>query len=220
MKIISMKRGFTADHSSTSYEFAVVDKLLTNTQKADIMKLSSRAKITARKANFHYDGEFADLPVDYIELMEKYYDIMYSESYDFWRFSVAFTLKTENKNEIYGYEFDGESGWVGVRQNSGRTIVSMGAYLDMGELFDMGFHVGSRKERYGSDEEENIRKLQDPLLALLAQIRRQLRIGDYRALYQLYLKYGSEDEVDYPVPEPIETDDDVIERFRNILYNP
>ena len=218
MRIISVKKGFTADHSSTSYEFAVVDQLLTNSKKAEVMKLSSRAKVTARKASFHYHGESADLPEKYISLMEKYYDVMYSESYDYWTLSVAFVSKAPNKNEIYGYEFYGDGGCVEVCEKGGKTIVSMGAYLDMGELFDMGFRNGRGAERYGADEEENIRKLQDPLLALLCQIRRQLITGDYRALYELYLMYGCEGEVDDPVPESRTEGEEVIAQFRNILY--
>ena len=218
MKIISMKKGFTADHSSTSYEFAVVDQLLTKDKKEEVKKLSSRAVVTSRKASFHYHGDVADLPGKYISLMEKYYDVMYSESYDFWTLSVAFVSKARNKNEIYGYEFYGNGGWVEVRVKGERTIVSMGAYLDMGELYDMGFCNGRIEEQYGADEEEDISELQDPLLVLLSQIRKQLTMGDYRVFYELYLMYGSEDEVDYPVPESRDTGNGIVRQFRNILY--
>jgi hypothetical protein len=55
MKIISFRKGFTADHSSTSYEFLAIDKALGKQAKAEVAALSSRARPTARRVSF--DGE-------------------------------------------------------------------------------------------------------------------------------------------------------------------
>jgi hypothetical protein len=45
MKILSIRRGFQADHSSTSYEFFAVEKPLNRSQREAVSDLSSRANL-------------------------------------------------------------------------------------------------------------------------------------------------------------------------------
>lgn len=82
MKIISVKKGFTSDHSSTSYEFLAVDKVLSKKERQAVASLSSRANPTSREVSFVYHADGYDIPGGWESLMEKYYDVMYSESYD------------------------------------------------------------------------------------------------------------------------------------------
>ena len=56
MKIISIRKGFQADHSSTSYEFFAVEKPLTTSEREEVSCLSSRARPTKRKVSFIYHG--------------------------------------------------------------------------------------------------------------------------------------------------------------------
>ncbi|PIV52650.1 MAG: hypothetical protein COS17_08155, partial [Elusimicrobia bacterium CG02_land_8_20_14_3_00_37_13] len=84
MRILSIRKGFQADHSSTSYEFFAIDKPLTRSERENVAKLSSRARPTKRRVSFIYHGDWNDLPGGWEQLMEKYYDVMYSESYDWW----------------------------------------------------------------------------------------------------------------------------------------
>jgi len=62
MKIISIRNGFTADHSSTSYEFLALDRALDAEARADVAKLSRRAEPTERQVSFIYNAEGYDLP--------------------------------------------------------------------------------------------------------------------------------------------------------------
>jgi len=77
MKILSIRKGFTADHSSTSYEFYAIDKVLDSKEQAAVSVLSSRVNPTGRRASFIYHGEWSDLPGGWEPLMEKYYDAMW-----------------------------------------------------------------------------------------------------------------------------------------------
>jgi len=98
MRILSVRRGFLADHSSTSYEFLAIKNPLGAEARAAVSRLSSRARPTARRVSFIYHAEGYDLPGGWGPLLFKYYDVMYSESYGWWTFAVAFD--TTNKSLI------------------------------------------------------------------------------------------------------------------------
>ncbi len=74
-------------------------------------------------------------------------------------------------------------------------------------------------------ENDLVAELQDPLLLLLVKIRKQLMEGDYRALYEVWKKYGypddeEEEEEEWPkppVPEEKEAEETVIAEFAEIL---
>ena len=56
------------------YEFQILDRRLTDTEMAEVGKLSSRPEITAHSAIFTYNyGDFRGNPH---QLMEKYFDAM------------------------------------------------------------------------------------------------------------------------------------------------
>jgi len=108
MKILSVRRGFLADHSSTSYEFLAVDKPLGAKAQAAVSRLSSRASPTARRVSFIYHAEGYDIPGGWEPLLLKYYDVMYSESYDWWTLAVAFNTREKALvAKLSRYEFDG-----------------------------------------------------------------------------------------------------------------
>ena len=107
MKILSIRKGFQGDHSSTSYEFFAVDKPLSRTECQKVASLSSRASPTKRKVSFIYHGDWSDLPGGWEPLMEKYYDVMYSESYDWWSLAMAFNTDQKAIEKIKKYEFSG-----------------------------------------------------------------------------------------------------------------
>jgi hypothetical protein len=107
MRIISVRKGFTSDHSSTSYEFLAVDKALSKKEKAEVASLSRRANPTSRRVSFVYHVDGYDIPGGWERLMEKYYDVMYCEDYDWWTFSLAFDTAQEQIEDLYKYEFTG-----------------------------------------------------------------------------------------------------------------
>ena len=224
MKILSLRKGFQADHSSTSYEFYAIDKPLNKSQRAAVGRLSSRAVPTKRRVGFIYHGDWADLPGSWEPLVEKYYDIMYTESYDWWTLAMAFPTEPEKIAEIRHYEFCGcEDLGVSVYSKGKRVIVSIDCRLDASVCFDDTYSDYNDYDFYDEDEDEEIDEdtiaSDDSLLNLLAQNREYLKNGDYRLLYGVWQKYGmvedidEESEEDVPpepsgmdqLPEPVQT---------------
>ena len=108
MRIISIRKGFTSDHSSTSYEFLAVDKALGKKEKAEVASLSRRADPTSRRVSFTYHVDGYDIPGGWEKLMAEYYDVMYRQDYDWWTFALAFNTTQEQLEDLYKYEFSGE----------------------------------------------------------------------------------------------------------------
>jgi hypothetical protein len=229
MKIISVRKGFTSDHSSTSYEFLAVDKALGKKEKAEVASLSRRADPTSRRVSFIYHVDGYDIPGGWEKLMEKYYDVMYREDYDWWTFAFAFNTSRERIEKLQKYEFSGEDDLgVTVESNGDRVIVAVYCRIDA------SFMAGSydeyeNDEDYEDEEEDNDSAkekgvelvAEDELLNLLVQVRRQLIDGDYRILYAVWEKYGDfddeEDEVKISIPDNRKTGKNIVEQFRNML---
>ena len=200
MKIISVRKGFTADHSSTSYEFLAIDEPLNQEEIKEVSSLSSRTRPDDRAASFFYKGDFNNLPGGWWPLIEKYYDIMYSESYDWWVFAIAFSESDPDKQkEIARYAFNGlEDLGVNINIIKDRIIVSFYCVLEYGPAYA----ILSNNDSYGYKNNKTDLKdylNEDPLLQLLADIRKQLIEGDYRVFDIFWLEYGaplySEEEV-------------------------
>lgn len=224
MRIISIRKGFTSDHSSTSYEFLAVDKSLGKKEKAEVASLSSRADPTSRRVSFIYHVDGYDIPGGWEKLMGKYYDVMYREDYDWWTFALAFNTVQEQIDKLQKYEFSDEDGLgVLVEGNGKRVIVVIHCRIDRAST-DGSYN--EYEDEYDDEEEDNEEGAefvaQDELLNLLVQVRQQIINGDYRTLYVVWKKYGDSDddeenEFDIPIPQDKKTGDNVVEQFRNIL---
>jgi hypothetical protein len=199
MRIISIRKGFQADHSSTSYEFFAIDKPLDRADRTAVAGLSSRAMPTRRRVSFIYHGDWADLPGGWAPLMEKYYDVMYSESYDWWTLAMAFNTTAERLQEITKYDFNGTDDMgVSVEIVDKRVIVSIHCRMEPGFDYHDDYY-----ESYEEDEEENeeyeeteTAESGDYLLDLLSENREYLNNGDYRLLFGVWQEYGFEPEDD------------------------
>lgn len=214
MKILSIRSGFLADHSSTSYEFLAVDKPLKATARTAVRSLSSRVRPTARKARFVYNGEWSDLPGGWEPLMARYYDVMYSESYDWWTLAIAFdTTRKDLVAKLLQYEFRGvEDLGIDINYKNKRLVLTIHCRLDPEYLCyytpdgdDMWF-----EEEY-DDEEGAAFAVDDRLLDLIVRIRDRLKKGDCQTLYAVYDTYGrdeddeNEDEPEDAPPRPRKT---------------
>lgn len=204
MEILSIRRGFLADHSSTSYEFLAVDKPLDAKTRSAVSRLSSRVRPTTRRASFVYHVEGYDIPGGWGALMAKYYDVMYSESYDWWTLAVAFnTTSKELVSRLCKYAFHGvEDLGVDVSYRNKRVVVTIHCRLDLNYLYR------DYEDWYEEDEHESggIVATDDSLLDLLVRIREQLKKGDCQALYAVWKVYGDEDDGEGP-PKPRKTKD-------------
>jgi len=207
MKILSIRKGFQADHSSTSYEFFAIEKPLSRSERGKVASLSSRARPSRRRVSFIYHGEWSDLPGGWEPLMEKYYDVMYSESYDWWTLAMAFDADQKTIKEIERYEFRGTDDLgVSVDSKGKRVIVTIYCRLSP------EFHANNNSDYdYYEDEEEEDEfeeaiESEDSLLNLLAQNREYLKNGDYRLLYGVWQEYGfeSEEEEEFEGKVPLE----------------
>ena len=152
MRIISVRRGFASDHSSTSYEFLAVDRPLSREARAQVRALSSRAAPTKRRVSFIYHVEGYDIPGGWEPLLRKHYDVMYSESYDWWTLGFAFNAPEAQQHEIAQYGFEGIDGQgVYVLTYDQRVVVSIFCRLDAGAMAGFETRWG---EQYWDEEDD------------------------------------------------------------------
>jgi hypothetical protein len=234
MKILSIRRGFTSDHSSTSYEFLAVDKPLTREAREKVKSLSRRVRPTRRRAHFIYHADGYDIPGGWEPLMREYYDVMYSESYDWWTLAMAFDAPEDQQKEMSQYEFDGVDD-LGVRisTHESRVIVTIHCRLEAGAVgYLLGEHYEEDWSEEGEEEEGDQATFEtdDALLSLLTEIRKQLVNRDYRALYAVWKVYGCEieeeegedkDEFEPPLAPPKKrAGQKVVDQLREMLDAP
>src|SRR5438046_3157288 len=89
MRILRVRYGFQADHSSSSYLFYAVDHPVSAKGQKVAHRYSSRADVDEHTARYQKWGE-SELSSDaYKALLGEHYDVMASESYDTWTLRVA-----------------------------------------------------------------------------------------------------------------------------------
>ena len=89
MRILRVRRGFQADHSSSSYLFYAVDHPVSAEGRAVAHRYSSRAEVHDRTVRYHKWGESSLDSRAYEALLGAHYDVMVSESYDWWTLMLA-----------------------------------------------------------------------------------------------------------------------------------
>ncbi len=201
MKILSVRRGFLADHSSTSYEFLAIDKPLDAVARAAVSRLSSRASPTSRRVSFIYHADGYDIPGGSESLMLGYYDVMYSESYDWWTLAVAFDFSGEAMiSKLYDYAFnDMDDLGVDVSHQEGRVVVTISCRLAADALAGgawTDWHHSYEDDQDDQAADDVVVATDDDLLNLLARVRSCLMRGEYEPLYAIWEQYGSHDDDD------------------------
>ena len=220
MKILSIRRGFASDHSSTSYEFLAVDKPLGKKERADVSRLSSRANPTARRVNFIYHVDGYDIPGGWEKLMGQYYDVMYREEYSWWTLAMAFNADDKQYKEICAYEFDGSDD-LGIRieRNGQRVILEIHCVVEVGAHWDEGYYDDDYEDE--DDDGESVAVATgDHLLDTLAEVRKQIIKGDYRALFAVWEVYGikdNEDDETPPLPKAKKSGAETVNAFKDML---
>ena len=215
MKVISIRKGFAADHSSTSYEFYAIDKVLGSEEKTAVSRLSSRVNPTGRRASFIYHGEWADLPGGWEPLMEKYYDVMWSESYDWWNLVMAWNTDMATIQKMEKFDFTGgDDVGISIYNKNNRLIISIDCRLDV--LINDDKNSYDEDSDYGYDdygeEEDNI----DNLLRLLEKNREYLMKGDYRLLKGIIDLYAMEETL-VNLPESSAENSELPEETQELL---
>jgi hypothetical protein len=89
MRILRVRSGFQADHSSSSYLFYAVDGNVSAEGQRVAHRFSSRADVDEQYARYQKWGESELSDNAYAALLGEHYDVMASESYDSWTLRIA-----------------------------------------------------------------------------------------------------------------------------------
>lgn len=166
MQILRVRRGFQADHSSSSYLFYAADKPVSEQGRRIAHRYSSRADVGKRSVRYQKWGE-SDLNFDaYKALLSEHYDVMVSESYDWWTFIIA--VPKNEKTKMLGRQFadarGGDDMGVDVERYGSRWAVSIYCVLDHGA--------------FAMDHDDPF----EHLAKLLVNVRREITDGDFSFL--------------------------------------
>jgi hypothetical protein len=184
MRILSVRRSFEGDHSSSSYEFFALERL-TPEQRAAVQELTGES--VRRHLRFHYRGDWSDIPSGWPEkLLTLGYDVMVSESYDWWAVELSLPHDPALGERLAAYQCESDGNGLYVRVVGERMIVSFGMQIDYGGA-------------YGALGEDPFEGLAD----LFEVVRDELLAGDLSAAWATYRIYGYDDDDDQG-PEPVE----------------
>jgi hypothetical protein len=182
MRILSVRRTFEADHSSSSYEFFSFDRL-TEKQREAVRVLTGES--ARRHLRFHYVGDWRDIPSEWPDqLLTMGYDVMVSESYDWWSVCLSLPHDPALEERLQPYLCESDGNGLDTRVVDDRLLVSFGMQMN----YDAA---------YGTFGEDPFEGLSD----LFEKIRDELLAGDLSAAWVTYETYGDDEEDE---PEPVE----------------
>jgi hypothetical protein len=186
MHILRSRRGFQADHSSSSYLFYAVEKPVSAEGQRLAHRYSSRAEVDDRYASYQKWGE-SELDWNaYPTLLGEHYDVMASESYDWWTLMIAVprTPALAALLEPYRDARGGDDLGVEVQdcKRKARLLITVFCMFDdSGPLFDSG------------------RDSLEALVKRLAKIRQEILDGNtsfLHAVAEYYRAWEDGDEED------------------------
>lgn len=183
MRILSIRRVFEADHSSSSYEFFALGKL-TPEQRAAVQKVTGESP--RRHLRFHYWGE-RSIPFEWEEkLLALGYDILISESYDWWGVQLSLPHDPALAERLQQYECESDGNGFSLKVAGERMILYFGMQLDYGAAHD----------ELGEDPFEG-------LADLFRDLRDELLAGDLSAAWAMAETYGGYEDNEMEPAEPL-----------------
>ncbi|MBU0493172.1 MAG: hypothetical protein KKA73_05410 [Chloroflexi bacterium] len=184
MRILSVRRGFDADHSSSSYEFFAFQKL-TPEQRAAVQQLTDESP--RRHLSFHYVGDWQDIPSDWPDqLLASGYDVMVSESYDWWTVRLALPHDPDLQARLEPYQCESDGNGFAVDAVGERLLLYFGMQLDYNAAYS----------EFGEDAFEG-------LADLFKDVRDELLAGDLSAAWATYQTYGEYDDEESEPAAPL-----------------
>jgi hypothetical protein len=177
MEILSSRRQFIADHSSTNDLFYAA-KSISKESRAVVSRLSSHVDVGSRTAQITYHGDYADLGDDRRKQFLQHFDVEVRESYDWWTLSVILEPgKLPKELNLNDYE---------VEEEASLTFKKCGKRIWL--CFD-GWHqdYGSSFYAFGED-------LMEGLAAMGLKLREELYAGKTDAL-NVMKRYCAEGEI-------------------------
>jgi hypothetical protein len=134
--ILSSRRQFIADHSSTNYLFYAA-KPISKASHAVVSRLSSHVDVGSRTAQITYHGDFADLGNDRRKRFLQHFDVEVRESYDWWTLSVMLEPgKLPKGINLEDYEVEGEASLTFEKQGKRICLCFEGWHQDYGSSYD------------------------------------------------------------------------------------
>jgi hypothetical protein len=179
MRILRIRHGFQADHSSSSYLFYAVDHPVTAAGQRVAHRFSSRADVDEQFARYEKWGESELSSGAYSALLGEHYDVMASESYDSWTLMIAVPKTPQMEKLLAPFHDldDGEFVRLDVHDYRKRLGIEIHCEFDYeGPLW------GSHEDTF------------EELVELLAEIRAEILRGDVSFLEAVAEFYGTDAE--------------------------
>lgn len=182
MKIISIRQGFECDHSSSSYEFFSSERALTKEERRKVARYSSRSDPGTRRATFQYHGDWSDLPSSAEDdLLTNYFDILVSESYDWWHFAIAFDYDKKLFDKLNQYECDGpDDTGLGVEKKANRIILHLYCQIEYDDFSYRSFATGIVEEE---EDESAVNVDFGNYTNILINLKREINEGNFSSLH-------------------------------------
>jgi hypothetical protein len=197
MRILRVRRGFQADHSSSSYLFYAVDHPVSAVGQKIAHRYSSHAEVDEQYARYVKWGERELDPEAFPALLDEHYDVMVEESYGWWTLMIAVPKTPEMKEalaEFVDARGDNDLG-VDVAEYRKRMAITVNCqFRDEGVEFLEG-------DYYDSD-------IHEKLVGLLAEVRSDLIEGNTSFLSAVAEFYHALDEDEDDDQDEEESNDD------------
>jgi hypothetical protein len=186
MRVLRVRRGFQADHSSSSYLFYAVDRPVSAAGQAIANRYSSSAEVDEHYARYVKWGERELSPEAFAALLDEHYDVMAEESYGWWTLMIAVPKSAAMKAalaEFVDARGDDDQG-VDIQEYRKRMAVTVYCHFegDGVEFLEGDF--------YDSD-------IHEKLVGLLAEVRAELLEGNtsfLSAVAEFYGAFGDDEE--------------------------
>ncbi len=196
MRILRIRRGFQADHSSSSYLFYAVDNPVSAAGQAIANRYSSSAEVDEHYARYVKWGERELDPKAFEALLDEHYDVMAEESYGWWTLMIAVPKTPEIKEALAEFRDARGDNDLGVVVEEYRKRMAVSIYC---QFVDEG--VNFFDGDYDSD-------LNEILVELLAEVRADLLAGNTAFLSAVVEFYHAFDEDEEDEDEPSEGRDE------------
>lgn len=147
--------------------------------------------------------------------MEKYYDVMWSESYDWWNLVMAWNTDMATIQKMEQFDFTGgDDVGINIYNKNNRLIISIDCRLDalINEAKNSYYEYSDYDEDDYGEEDNSI----DNLLRLLEKNREYLMKGNYRFLKGIIDLYAMEETL-VNLPESSAENSELPEEIQELL---
>ena len=179
MRVLRVRRGFQADHSSSSYLFYAVDHPVSAAGQAIANRYSSSAEVDQRYARYVKWGERELNPEAFEALLGEHYDVMAEESYSWWTLMIAVPKTTEIKAALAEFRDARGDNDQGVNIVEYRKRMAVTIYCQF---------VGEGVDFLDGDYDSDVHEI---LVQLLAEVRADLLAGNTSFLAAVAEFYGA-----------------------------